>query len=165
MDVITYCTGMRDHAFSYCTRNLHWFISKANTYWDNVTVLLSSSSPIISIPVQTITTALPPWNVVQTHKNTTFLNYTYEVPQHRPYSSRDSGWARLSSSLQSVKIFGLNGAGAGAGWAGRGNFVIIEQTSFQALLSLKTPATIDPNEFYTCFYLRNDHADTCYCRN
>ena len=27
-----------------------------------------------------------------------------------------------------------------------------------------TPATIDPTEIYLCFYLRNDHADSCYCR-
>jgi len=38
VDVTMYCTGMWDLAFSYCTRNLHWFISKANTNWNNVTV-------------------------------------------------------------------------------------------------------------------------------
>jgi len=27
---------------------------------------------------------------VQTHKNTTFLNYTHGVPQHRPCSRRES---------------------------------------------------------------------------
>jgi len=68
----------------------------------------------------------------------TFLDYTHGVPQHRACSSRNWGWARLSSSLQSVKIFGLSRAGACAIW-GRGNFVIIEQTSFQALLSFPQP--------------------------
>jgi len=33
---------MWDLAFSYCIRNLHWFISKANTNWDNVTVDLGN---------------------------------------------------------------------------------------------------------------------------
>jgi len=152
------CTRMRNFAFSYCTRNLHWFISKANTNWDNVTAALGNSITVVyyCMLVGNIITDHPcssqvgyqpialrcyfwnysspgvtpsaihksyhfntcknhyhcssSWNVVQTHKNTTFLNYTHGVPQHRPCSSRDSGWARLSSSLQSVKIFGLSRA-------------------------------------------------------
>ena len=31
---------------------------------------------------------------------------------------------------------------------------------------VQTPATIiDPTEIYPCFTLRNDHTDSCYCRN
>ena len=31
---------------------------------------------------------------------------------------------------------------------------------------VQTPATIiDPTVIYPCFYLRNDHTDSCYCRN
>jgi len=35
---------------------------------------------------------------------------------------------------------------------------------FENPTPVKTPATIiDPTVIYTCFYLRNDHTDYCYC--
>ena len=37
---------------------------------------------------------------------------------------------------------------------------------FENLTPVQTPATvIDPTKIYPCFYLRNDHRDSCYCRN
>jgi len=29
---------------------------------------------------------------------------------------------------------------------------------------VQTPATIDPTKIYPCFYLRNSHSESCYCR-
>jgi len=37
---------------------------------------------------------------------------------------------------------------------------------FENPTPIQTPATIfDPSKIYPCFHLRNDHADSCYCRN
>jgi len=37
---------------------------------------------------------------------------------------------------------------------------------FENLTPVQTPATIiNPTIIYPCFYLRNDHKDSCYCRN
>ena len=36
---------------------------------------------------------------------------------------------------------------------------------FEKPSPVHTPATIDPTEIYPCFYLRNDHTDSCYCWN
>jgi len=36
---------------------------------------------------------------------------------------------------------------------------------FENPTSVQIPAIIDPTEIYQCFYLRNDHTDSCYCRN
>jgi len=37
---------------------------------------------------------------------------------------------------------------------------------FENPTPVQTPATvIDPSVIYPCFYLRNDHTDSCYCRN
>jgi len=44
-------------------------------------------------------------------------------------------------------------------WSGSGNFQIWESDPVQ------NPATIDPTKMYPWFILRNDHTDSCYCRN
>jgi len=37
---------------------------------------------------------------------------------------------------------------------------------FENPTPVQTPATIiNPTEIHICFYLRNDHTDSCYCRN
>ena len=36
---------------------------------------------------------------------------------------------------------------------------------FENPTPVQTPATIDPTVIFPCFYLRNDHTDSCFCRN
>ena len=36
---------------------------------------------------------------------------------------------------------------------------------FENPTPVQTPATNDPTEIYPCFYLRNDHANSCFSRN
>ena len=45
-------------------------------------------------------------------------------------------------------------------------FLIRKFFKFENPTPVQTPATIiDPTVIYPCFYLRNDHTDSCYCRN
>ena len=53
------------------------------------------------------------------------------------------------------KIF-ESGPGSGSGYF----------SNFMNPTPIQTPATItDPTVIYSCFYLRNDHTDSCYCQN
>jgi len=40
---------------------------------------------------------------------------------------------------------------------------VLKFFKFENPTPLQTPATIDPTEIHPCFYLRNDHAKSCYC--